>query len=371
MLNPAERVSIVRKEVAGLPRYNSGLPEEYVREHYRVDRVVRLASNENPFGVGTKAALAAANALADLSKYSDPDARRLRRALGAFIGVEASKIVTGNGSEELICLVCRACLRSGDRVVTVTPSFLLHEIYPAEQGAEVVTVPMRSDLTFPVEEILNAMVGGCRMLIISNPSNPVGTIITAADLDRIGRSADARTLLVIDEAYYEYARESADYPDSLRLLAGGTAPYVILRTFSKAYGLAGARVGYGIFSDPDLSGHIDKLRTPFNVNRVAQAAALSALEDTDHIDRTLTHNRCERDRLSAELQRRGFHVAPSHANFLFADVGTDSAEVAERLLESGIVVKPWRQPGFQHFMRVTIGSHEDNNLFLRALAYLS
>jgi histidinol-phosphate aminotransferase len=368
MLDPAERVSMVRKEVAGLPRYNAGLPEEYVKEHYHVDRVVRLASNENPFGVGTKAARAAADALADLSKYSDPDARRLRRALAAAIGVEASNIVVGNGSEELICLVCRACLRRGDRVVTVTPSFLLHEIYPAEQGAKVVAVPMRSDLAFPVGEILDAMAGGCRILILSNPSNPVGSILTITDLGRILRSADSQTLLVIDEAYYEYARESADYPDSLRLLAGGTAPYAILRTFSKAYGLAGARVGYGIFSDPELAGHIDKLRTPFNVNRVAQAAALAALDDPGHIERTITHNRRERERLSSELQRRGYRVAPSYANFLFVEVGRDSAEVAERLLQSGIVVKPWRQPGFQQFIRVTLGSREDNNFFLRALA---
>jgi histidinol-phosphate aminotransferase len=371
MLNLAERVSMVRKEVADLPRYNSGLPEEYVKEHYKIDRVVRLASNENPFGVGTKAARAAADALAGLSKYSDPEARRLRLALAAAIGVEASNIVVGNGSEELICLVCRACLRPGDRVVTVTPSFLLHEIYPAEQRAEVVAVPMRPDLTFPVEGILNAMAGGCRMLILSNPSNPVGTILTATDLDCICRNANAQTLLVIDEAYYEYARESADYPDSLRLLAGGTAPYAILRTFSKAYGLAGARVGYGIFSDPNIAGHIDKLRTPFNVNRIAQAAALAALDDPDHIEKTITHNRRERERLSSELQRFGYHIAPSQANFLFIDVGRDSANVAERLLQAGIVVKPWRQPGFQQFMRVTLGSCEDNNLFLQALACLS
>ncbi len=370
MLNPAERVSMVRKEVVGLPRYNAGLPEEHVREHYQVERVVRLASNENPFGVGTKAARAAARALVDLGKYSDPEARRLRRALSAATGAGASNIVVGNGSEELICLICRACLRPADRVVTVTPSFLLHEIYPAEQGAEVVAVPMRSDLAFPVEEILDAMADGCRMVIFSSPSNPVGTILTASALERIHRSAQPRTLLVIDEAYYEYARENPGYPDSLRLLAGGSAPYAVLRTFSKAYGLAGARVGYGIFSDPDIAGHIDKLRTPFNVNRIAQAAALAALDDLDHIERTITHNRRERERLSAELQRRGFRVAPSHANFLFMDFGTDSVKIAERLLQSGIVVKPWRQKGFQHFLRVTIGSREDNDLFLQALANL-
>jgi len=363
--------SMVRWQIAALPRYPYGLPEEYIRDHYQVDHIARLASNENPFGIGRKAALAAAAAITDLGKYSDPESRRLRHALAAGLGLTASAIVVGNGSEELICLLCRACLNPGDRVVTVTPSFALHEIYPAEQGAQVVTVPMRDDLQFAVERMLSAMDEGCRMLIVSNPSNPVGTMLSAKDLERIARKADARTLLVIDEAYFEYARENADYPDCLRLLADSPAPYVLLRTFSKAYGLAGARVGYGIFSDLELAGHIDKLRTPFNVNRIAQAAALAALDDMQHVEQTLAHNRLERSRLFAELQSRGYTVAPSQANFLFFDVGTDSAKVAEQLLRRGIVVKAWRQSGYGQFMRVTIGSRADNDLFLQALAELS
>lgn len=208
------------------------------------------------------------------------------------------------------------------------------------------------------------------MLLLSSPSNPVGTMINGTDLLRIARNANPGTLLVIDEAYYEYAREDDDYPDSLNLLAEGNAPYVILRTFSKAYGIAGARVGYGIFSDPDLAAAIDKLRTPFNVNRVAQAAALAALDDVEHLERTMAHNRTERERVSAELERRGFFVAPSSANFLFFDAGVESAPVAERLLRRGIIVKPWSQPGYRRFIRVSVGSRGDNDLFLSALAEL-
>jgi histidinol-phosphate aminotransferase len=357
----------VRPEVTGLPRYNAGLPEEYVRDHYRVERIVRLAGNENPFGTGSKAVQAATAALADLGKYSDPESRRLRQALADRLGVSAAVIVIGNGSEELIALLCRACLRPGERAITVTPSFLLHEIYPAEQGAEVVTVGMAPDFGFAVEAILAAMAQGCRMLLLSNPSNPVGAKLGSTDLARLAAAAGPETLLVIDEAYYEYAREEEDYPDCLKLLAGGAAPFVLLRTFSKAYGLAGARVGYGIFSDSTLAGHIDKIRTPFNVNRIAQAAALAALDEPEHVARTLDHNRLERRRLAAELRRRGFRVAPSAANFLFFDVGRDSAEVAEGLLRRGVVVKPWRQPGYRQFIRVTVGSVEDNDLFLQAL----
>jgi histidinol-phosphate aminotransferase len=370
-IEAGERRPMVKKEVAGLPRYNAGLPEEHIKDHYQVERIVRLAGNENPFGVGAKAKQAAAAAVQDLGKYSDPESRRLRHALATGLKVDPSAILAGNGSEELICLLCRACLGSRDRVVTVRPSFLLHEIYPAEQGAQVVTVPMQKDLQFAVDDIIVAMAEGCRMLLLSNPSNPVGTMINCTDLLRIARKADPSTLLVIDEAYYEYAREDPGYPDSLKLLAGGRAPYVILRTFSKAYGLAGARVGYGIFSDPDLAAVIDNLRTPFNVNRIAQAAALAALDDAGHLERTLAHNRTERERVTAELESRGFFVAPSSANFLFFDVGVESAPVAEKLLQRGIVVKPWGQEGYRRFLRMSIGSREDNDLFLSALSELT
>ncbi|MEE4135000.1 MAG: histidinol-phosphate transaminase [Desulforhopalus sp.] len=366
-----QRSTLVRPEVAGLPRYNAGLPEEYVRDHFQVDHIARLAGNENPFGIGVKAREAAATALGDLGKYPDPESRRLRQALSVSLDCSEPAIVIGNGSEELIALLCRACLRPGDRVVTVTPSFLLHEIYPAEQGAVVVTVPMADDFSFAVDDLLAAMTDSCRMLLLSTPANPVGTMLTSTDLQRIAAAAHPETLLVIDEAYYEYAREEADYPDSRRLLEAGQAPFVLLRTFSKAFGLAGLRIGYGLFSDLSLAGHIDKLRTPFNVNRMAQVAALAALGDQHHLEKTLAHNRNERARLADELIRRGYRVAPSHANFLFFDVGMESAKVAEQLLSRGIVVKPWGQAGFRQFIRVTVGSRRDNDLFLDALAEIT
>ncbi len=366
-MNPSS-LPLIKEKVAGLPRYNAGLPEEYVRDHYQVGHIARLAGNENPFGVGRLAAAAASAAIAELGKYSDPESRRLRQALADRLGVESEAIVIGNGSEELIALLCRATVRGGERVVTVTPSFLLHEIYPAEQGAEVVTVPMRADFSFAVDEIVAAMGQGCRMLLLSTPANPVGSMLNGSELMRLARAAGPETLLVIDEAYYEYAREETDHPDALQLLAGGRAPFVLLRTFSKAYGLAGARVGYGIFSDPHLAGALDRLRTPFNINRIAQAAALAALDDSEHLNQSLAHNHRERQRLAAELAGRGYQVAPSTANFLFFALGRDSAEVAEGLLRQGVVVKPWRQPGYQQCIRVTVGSRQDNDLFLSALA---
>ncbi len=351
--------------VLSLPRYNSGLAETAVRERYSLEHITRLASNENPFGVSTLAEQAAREALSDLWKYSDPDSTELRLALSRQTGIAAAKIVIGNGSEDLIAVICRACLDKGDRVVTVHPSFLLHEIYPAEQGAHVITIPMSADFEFNIDGLISELNRGCKMLIFSNPSNPVGTMIDSEGFSRICQAASPDTILVVDEAYYEYAATQEQFPDSLALLRQRNHPYAVLRTFSKAYGLAGLRVGYGYFSDTRFADHINKLRTPFNVNSLAQTAARAALEDKEHLVNTIQYNSRERSRVSTQLRRHGYRVAESHANFIFLDTGHNSLPIAERLLAQGIIVKPWTAKGYENFLRVTIGKAEDNNLFLK------
>ncbi len=353
--------------VLSLPKYNPGLAESVVRARYSLEHITRLASNENPFGSSTLAEQAAREALSDLWKYSDPNSAELRQALSQQSGVSAGKIVIGNGSEDLIAVICRACLDNGDRVVTVHPSFLLHEIYPAEQGAELTAVPMNADFGFNIDGIISELRRGCKMLIFSNPSNPVGSMIDSEDFCRICKAASADTVIIVDEAYYEYAAALKKFPDSLAILGRSNNPYAVLRTFSKAYGLAGLRVGYGYFSDTRFAEHINKLRTPFNVNSIAQIAAKAALEDREHLEKTIQHNSRERDRVSSFLRRHGYRMADSHANFIFVDAGHDSLQTAERLLAQGIIVKPWTAKGYESFLRVTIGKEEDNTGFLKHL----
>ena len=359
--------AIIRKEIIDLPSYNAGLPEEYVKKHYGVKTIARLASNENPFGVSDIVKASAVSAATTLGRYSDPDSLLLRRALSKKLGVGHDRIIIGNGSEDLICIISRACLSSGERVVTVHPPFLLHEIYPKEQGAEMITVSMTDNLHFDVEAILAALKGGCRMLIFSNPSNPVGAMVTEKEFARICKAAAPETIMVIDEAYYEYAAGNPEYPDSLKELEKSSCPYVILRTFSKAYGLAGARVGYGITSSPGFAEQLNKLRTPFNVNSIAQKAALSALHDDQHIERTVEHNHIELKRVNHALNTLGFLTAPSYGNFIFFNCGRNSLEIAEELLRAGIIVKPWSAKGYERFIRVTIGTKKDNDMFLKAI----
>ena len=298
-------------------------------------------------------------------KYSDPNSTELRLALSRQANIAVGKIVIGNGSEDLIAVICRACLDKGDRVVTVHPSFLLHEIYPAEQGAHVITIPMNADFSFNIDGLISELERGCKMLIFSNPSNPVGTMIDSEGFSRICKAASPDTVMVVDEAYYEYAAALKQFPDSLSILGQRHNPYAVLRTFSKAYGLAGLRVGYGYFSDTRFADHINKLRTPFNVNSLAQIAARAALEDKEHLAKTIRHNSRERSRVSTELRRHGYRVAESQGNFIFLDTGHNSSATAERLLAQGIIVKPWAAKGYENFLRVTIGAEKDNSLFLK------
>ena len=360
--------NIVKKQILKLPKYQAGLPEEAVRQRYHVEKIARLASNENPFGTSPLALNAVGGIIDQLWKYSDPDSSRLKSALSNATGTPDEKIVVGNGSEDLIALICRACLEKEDRVITVHPSFLLHEIYPWEQGADVTAVPMREDFLFDVDGIISELRKGCRMLIFSNPSNPVGTLLDGNGLEQLCRAAPPETILVLDEAYYEYVKDLDIFPDSLSILKQFPHPHVVLRSFSKAYGLAGARVGYGLFSHTSFADQINKLRNPFNVNLVAQAAAEAALSDHEHIERTVRFNEAERARVMAELQNRGLRVATSYANFLFVDSGRSSVEIAEKLLAHGIIVKPWTARGYETFLRITIGRSEDNDRMVSLLA---
>lgn len=359
--------TLVKKEVQELPKYNSGMSDDAVAEKYQVGHIIRLASNENPFGTSPLALSAARKNIEKLWKYSDADSTGLRKSLSCSTGIDYDRIVIGNGSEELIALLCRACLHPGDRVVTIHPSFLLHEIYPMEQGAKVVAVPISMQHQFDVEGMIDQVRKGCRMLIFSNPSNPVGTILTTDRLTALLEALPQESLIVIDEAYYEYGSFYREYPDSLKILKERSNPSVVLRTFSKVYGLAGCRVGYGLFSDSWFADQIQKLRTPFNVNHIAQVAAHASLNDTEHVGKSVRAVNKERSRITHLLRSRGCVVADSWANFLFIDCGHDSMMVAEKLLEKGIIVKPWTAEGFSCYLRVTVGSEKDNDRFLDAL----
>jgi histidinol-phosphate aminotransferase len=208
------------------------------------------------------------------------------------------------------------------------------------------------------------------MLLVSNPSNPVGAALSGAEFERVLSALAPGTLVVWDEAYFEYARVDPSYAASLQLLKQSRSPWLVLRTFSKAYGLAGLRIGYGIASDARLADLMNRVRTPFNINRPAQCAALAAWSDTAYVADSVQHAIRERERMRDALTAMGYECAPSLANFLFFDAREDADALAQRLMRAGVIVKPWREPDFTRCVRVSTGSRDDNDLFIETLGHL-
>lgn len=360
---------LARPEVRDLPAYNAGLSSDVVRQRYGVTHVARLASNENPFGPSPAVAHALAGLAKTVGPYPDANSLALRAAIAARTGAQAGEIVIGNGSENLLEMLCQALLSPGDRVVTLVPSFGLHDIYPRMMGARVQLVPVTKALEFDVDAWCHALASGPqapKLAMLSNPSNPVGCMLDASSFRRIVQATPPEALLVIDEAYYEYALHTPGFPDALAELRAQARPWIVLRTFSKAWGLAGLRVGYGIASDARLVQLLDRVRTPFNVNLAAQTAALAAWSDPAYMEMTVQGTVAQRDALAAQLGESGVRMSPSAGNFLFLDLRRPNDVVFEALQARGVLVKPWKERGYENFIRVSIGSAEDNALFLKA-----
>ncbi len=315
---PVDPTPLARREVRELENYNAGLSSEQVGKRFGVSKIAKLGSNENPYGPSSKVAAAISNAIIDSGLYPDAYCELLRDALAERVGVAPEQLVFGNGSEDLIAILCRVFLDHGDTLVTVTPAFGLHTLYPQSLGAHIRPVPMLEGGHFDIDGLLESLIEPPRMLMFSSPSNPVGSALSASQLEQLLAVLTPATLLVFDEAYYEYAQGSLDYPDVLAQLSQQQTPWIVLRTFSKAYALAGLRVGYGIVSSPAIADLIDRLRTPFNVNRLAQVAALAALQDEAHLKAGLETTLRERERVTKTLNEMQLTVVPSLTNFLFS-----------------------------------------------------
>lgn len=368
-------ISLARPEVRPLPAYNAGLSSDAVRQRYGVSDVVRLASNENPFGVSPAVRKALAAVVDDVGNYPDANCTALREAIAQSCGVAADRLVFGDGSEDLIKILCEVFLSPGDRVVTQRPVFGLHEIYPKMMGAEVELLELNADMGFDIDAWCAAVSQAPKIAFLPNPSNPVGCMMDVAQFARVLEATPQGTVLVVDEAYYEYALHDDDYPDVLAMLAQRQGPWIVLRTFSKAWGLAGLRVGYGMADSAAFVALMDKVRSPFNVNMAAQRAALAAWSDPTHMRSGVASTVALREDLRRQLLAlaepgqplQGVRIAPSVANFLFLDLGRPNGPVTEALLKQGIIIKPWKESGFEHFLRVSIGTEQDNARFVQAL----
>jgi histidinol-phosphate aminotransferase len=349
--------------IQGLPAYVPGKPIEEVEQDLKI-HAVKLASNENPLGPSPKAMEAARRALGEANWYPDGGSKRLRQVLAARNNVRFEEVFVGLGSSEIIDLASRVLLRPGLDGITSEGSFALFAIAIRASGGHLIQTAMK-DYTFDLNAIAAAVTLQTRVIYIANPNNPTGTAFGHDEFAAFMHKVPGDVLVVLDEAYYEYAARP-DLPKSRELFREYNN-ILTLRTFSKVYGLAGLRVGYGI-GHPTLVAEMNKLRTPFNVTSVGQAAALAALDDNDHVIRSVESNRLERQRLYVELRNLGLAPIPSETNFLFIPIVPNAKTLCDELLLEGVIVRPMGWMGFPESIRISVGSPAENTKLLLALA---
>ena len=357
--------SFFRRALSDLVPYEPGKPVEEVRRELGLDRVVKLASNEGPFGPFPEALEALDRAARELNRYPDGGAYRLRAELAERQGLRSEEVIVGAGADGLIDCLCQASLEPGDETVFGWPSFPSYLIDTVKQGATPRPVPLR-DHRYDLEAMLEAISPRAKLAFICHPNNPTGTMNTRAELDAWFAAVPDHVLTVIDQAYFEYLTDPA-YPDAVAEYLKQGRRVVVLRTFSKIYGLAGLRVGYALAAAPVITA-LAKVRRAFDVSHQAQAAALASLGNTGEIARRRAVNDQGRAQLGGILRANALEPAgPAVANFLYAEVGTDSRPFFEQLLREGVIVRPLHGFGAPAAVRVTVGTAEENEFLDRAL----
>jgi len=357
------RPRLTRACVEELRPYVPGKPIEEVQREYGLRDIIKLASNENPLGPSPKALQAICEAAAGVRLYPDNDCYYLKRALARKLGVGPAQVLVGHGSDELIHNIGLAFISPGDEVMMCEGPFSQWEFTAKLMDGVPVYVPMK-EFRYDVEAMARRLTERTKVVFIGSPNNPTGTIVTRGELEWFMEAVPESTIVVMDEAYCEYVHDP-EYPDSLDLVREGRR-VIVLRTFSKIYALAGLRVGYGA-TTPELAEALEKVREPFNVSSVAQAAALASLEDGEQVARTRALNREGRDYFCREFARLGLRYAPSEANFVWVDVRRDCRVVFEGLLRRGVIVRTGDIFGAPRHIRVTTGTREQNERFVKAL----
>lgn len=351
-----------KKNIVHLPVYQPGKPIEEVKRELGLKEVIKLASNENPFGSSEQAKLAIQNELANISIYPDGGSVHLTAAVADYLQVNPNQIIFGAGSDEVILMIARAYLTPGDETIMADETFPQYKHNAEIEGAAVIEVPLKEG-THDLPAILAKVTAQTKIIWICNPNNPSGTIVRQDELAAFVRDVPKHVIIVLDEAYYEYVTDEA-YPDSLALLQGNNN-IIVLRTFSKIYGLASLRIGYGI-GHPDVIRSINQVREPFNTTRFAQAAAEASIKDLDFMNSCKQRNAEGRTYLAEQFDRLGLHHFEAHGNFVMFDAKLPSQQAFDGLLRRGIISRA-RWQYYPTHIRITVGSQEQNEAFIKAL----
>lgn len=353
----------VPENILEIKPYVPGKPIEELERELGIARSIKLASNENPLGASPMALAALRDAIGNLHRYPDGSGHAFIRDLADHLDCPPGAIVMGNGSDDIIALLANTLLRPGERAVMPQPSFLMYEIAVRSVGAEPVFVPLQS-LAIDLDGMRRAVDERTRLVFLCNPNNPTGTVINAEDFDRFLAALPVDVVVVVDEAYIEFVRDASCLQS--KAYWGSGRAIVTLRTFSKLYGLAGLRVGYGVMPE-ELAGYLNRIRQPFNVNSLAQVAARAALQDHAFVDRTL---RVVHDGLAflfGALTDMGIRHFPTQSNFFLIDVARDAETVFQAMLRLGVIVRSMKGYGYPQYIRVNVGTPEENQRFIEAL----
>ncbi len=354
----------IRPNIGNIKPYVPGKPIEEVEKELRISNVIKLASNENPLGPSPKALDAMAKYSKDMYLYPDQNCYELKGLLAERLDMAPENIVVGNGSDEVMLLIALAYISAGDEVVISLNTFSTYEMVSNLMEASIVRINLK-EYSYDLEAMAQAANPKTKLIFVCNPNNPTGTINTQKELDRLISKVPGDTIIVIDEAYGDYV-ESSDYPKSLDYVKQNKN-VIVLRTFSKIFGLAGLRVGYGI-AKPDLIKYLNLVRLPFSVNRLAQLSAAASLSDINHIQKSRKNNSDGKAYLYAELEKLGLAYVKTEANFIFVNLNDDADMVFMQLMRRGVIIRPLSSFGMPGSIRVTVGTAEQNKAFIKALS---
>ncbi len=354
--------NLVRPNIRDLKPYEPGKPIEEVQREFGLKAIVKMASNENPLGPSPLAVEAIKENLNRINLYPDGGGYYLKKRLACSLGVGEEQIILGNGSDEIIRMVVETFLNEGEEVVIAEPSFIIYQMAVKIANGKCQLVSL-NNYQHDMESMARAIGERTKLIFVANPNNPTGTMVTKSEMESFLAKVPEGVITVFDEAYFEYI-ERDDFPETIKYIKEG-AGIICLRTFSKIYGLAGLRIGYGI-SQPEIVTEMNRVRQPFNTNFLAQVAAMSALDDDEHLKKSREVNRAGKDFLYRELEKRKISYIPSEANFILIEV-EDGARAASALLKKGIIVRDMSCYNLPNFIRVTIGTGEQNKKFIEEL----
>lgn len=355
--------SVAKKTIFTIKPYVPGKPIEEVKREFGLKEVIKLASNENPYSPSPKVVKAISAAVPDINRYPDGNCFYLREALSRHLNVQPGQIIFGNGSDEVIVMAVKLFVKEGDEVINAKPSFLIYDIASKIAGAHIKSIPLKN-FHYDLDGMKKAITDKTRIIFLGNPDNPAGTYLKQKDVENFLRGIPEDILVFMDEAYYEYVN-AKDYVDSLQLLKK-YKNLIVTRTFSKMYGLAGLRIGYGV-CDAELCDLFERVREPFNINSIAQVAAIACLKDKVYYRNVAKKVETQRKYLYDSFKRLKLETPPSNTNFILVRVKGNATDVSKQLLKNGVIVRDMSAWGMEGYIRVTVGTKEENRMLIKVL----